>query len=107
MTLPDLLQVVRLCDIRLSACAGKLVVDAPKELMTVELRSELAVHKPALLAMLTGFDLDGSLDQDLTALDLTAVETCRAWRLDDHVSIADLIESGRAHNVFITTGPRP
>jgi hypothetical protein len=50
----DLLEFCRSIDVRLSVVGDRLAYNAPPGLMTAELRSALAAHKPALLALLTG-----------------------------------------------------
>jgi len=49
MTLPELVEALEARDIKLSL---RLVVDAPRGVMTDEIKTALAAHKPALLARL-------------------------------------------------------
>src|SRR4051812_28706411 len=54
MNLPELLAILEAEGVGLSADAssGRVVVDAPRGVMTVELKAALLVHKPWLLAHL-------------------------------------------------------
>lgn len=53
MTAADVLLLARTSDIVLDVQGDRLIVDAPAGALTPELRSELARHKPALVALLT------------------------------------------------------
>jgi hypothetical protein len=102
VTLLALTQLLTSKKIGISVRRDKLVVNGPSEAMTPELRAELTLHKPALLAMLAAIG-DGPPARSWTArdaslLDLAVVEACRLWPLDDRASIAELIEQGRRHN---------
>jgi hypothetical protein len=49
MTAPQLIETLSASGIRLSAANNKLQVDAPRGLLTIELRAELTNHKAELL----------------------------------------------------------
>ena len=52
MTAAQLTETLSASGIRLSATDGKLRVDAPAGVMTAEIKAELTMHKPELLALL-------------------------------------------------------
>jgi hypothetical protein len=52
MTLPELSACLESLGVKLSLSGDKLVVDAPANVVTPEVRTALAIHKPALLALL-------------------------------------------------------
>lgn len=52
MTATEILRLARTNDIVFDVQGDRLIVDAPTGALTPELRSELARHKPALLALL-------------------------------------------------------
>lgn len=52
MTATQLIETLSASGVRLSASDGKLKVDAPADVLTAELKTELAAHKAELLALL-------------------------------------------------------
>lgn len=105
MTAHELLLTCRQAGIVLAADGDNIDVDAPKGVLTPELRSELARHKPALVALLapvTEFvTLRGGLIVPLPALRLAldleqrgftmALDTSQQFRISatDHLTDED------------------
>jgi hypothetical protein len=105
MTLPDLMDALDSLGANLSV---RLVVDAPAEAITPEIRQALADHKPEIIARVVERD-SAQLPRywtapNLSPADVAAIEAIRelVW---DETSLTESVEAGREWNAAVTTRP--
>jgi hypothetical protein len=94
--------------VELSARGDRLHYQAPKGVLTPEIKAALVTHKPALLANLAGPPEAAPEPEppywfapNLSADDVDAIQAIRAWPLNVRTSWAEQIEAGRKHNEVV------
>jgi hypothetical protein len=63
MTLGELMAALQDGEIRVSAVDGRLIVDAPRGVLTAEIKAALVAHKPELLAYVSKRSAAAALDR--------------------------------------------